>query len=323
MNVAEIDFDEGILMPIGIETMCAAHVLPFDLYLPGKRRRRLVLYRQRKQPIGEADLQRLMQRGVQTLYIAQGDSATYRKYLRDNILKNDDIPAVQRYQILCEAMRAVLSEALTKGDHESAVKVASDFSEGMVQTVCDSQIVLNDLLPIMSHDGSVFTHAANVAASSLLLAQRLGIKEKRELLRIGQGALLHDVGEQGLPRQIMEKPGKVTDRERRIVREHPLRGFKGLCRREDLTWGQLMMVYQHHERFDGRGYPQGLVGKEIHEWARLCAVADVYDALTRDRSYRKGADTKEVVEYMDRESRRSFDKEICQCWIATLKQCPQ
>jgi HD-GYP domain-containing protein (c-di-GMP phosphodiesterase class II) len=82
-----------------------------------------------------------------------------------------------------------------------------------------------------------------------------------------------------------------------------------------------MMVYQHHERYDGRGYPQGLVGNAIHEWARLCAVADVYDALTRDRSYRKGADTKDILEYMDHESGRSFDKEICQCWTAMLKQC--
>jgi HD-GYP domain-containing protein (c-di-GMP phosphodiesterase class II) len=82
-----------------------------------------------------------------------------------------------------------------------------------------------------------------------------------------------------------------------------------------------MMIYQHHERYDGRGYPVGLVGKEIHEWGRICAVADVYDALTRDRPYRKGASTKDVLEYMDRESGRGFDEEICQCWIATLKQC--
>jgi HD-GYP domain-containing protein (c-di-GMP phosphodiesterase class II) len=100
-----------------------------------------------------------------------------------------------------------------------------------------------------------------------------------------------------------------------------VRGFEELCLRPDLGWGPLMMVYQHHERYDGRGYPAGLVGKEIHEWGRICAVADVYDALTRDRPYRKGADTKDVLEYMDRESGRSFDEEMCQCWIATLKQC--
>ena len=67
------------------------------------------------------------------------------------------------------------------------------------------------------------------------------------------------------------------------MQEHPTRGFKELCRREDLTWGQLMMVYSHHERCDGRGYPVGLIQSEIHEYARICAIADVYEALCRDR----------------------------------------
>ena len=119
----------------------------------------------------------MLERGVRTLYISQGDSAAYREYLRDTLLKNDDIPPVQRYQVLREATRAVLTEALSKGDQESAVKVTGELSEGMVQTVCDSQIVLNDLLRVMSHDYSVFTHAMNVATNCLLLAKQLGISD--------------------------------------------------------------------------------------------------------------------------------------------------
>ena len=121
--------------------------------------------------------------------------------------------------------------------------------------------------------------------------------------------------------RLLNKTTRLTRAEQEVVRRHPVRGFEDLCLRPDLNWGQLMMVYQHHERCDGRGYPQGLVGNEIHQWARLCAVADVYDALTRDRSYRKGADTQDVLEYMDRESGRVFDDDICQCWIAAMKQC--
>ncbi len=89
MNVAEINFDEDRLMPVGIETLRGASELPFDLYLPGEGRSRLVLYRNRRHAIADSDLERLMQRGVRTLYIAQGDSTTYREYLRDTFLKND------------------------------------------------------------------------------------------------------------------------------------------------------------------------------------------------------------------------------------------
>jgi HD-GYP domain-containing protein (c-di-GMP phosphodiesterase class II) len=320
MSVAEINFDQGELMAIGLETLRASNVLPFDLYLPGDKRNRLVLYRERKHPFAEADLNRLRQRGVRTLYISQGDSSTYREYLRDTLLKNDDIPPIERYQVLREATRSVLTEALTKGDAEAAVKVTNDISEGLVTTVCESEFVLQDLMRVMSHDYSVFTHAINVTTNCLMLAKQLGINDRQELLQIGQGALIKDIGVQGVPRNIIEKPGKLTERERRLMQEHTIRGFKELCHRKELTWGQLMMVYSHHERCDGRGYPVGLLQSEIHEYARLCGICDVYEALCRERPYRRAARRRDALEYMDRQAGRAFDEEMMRCWMSIVAQ---
>jgi len=318
MSVADIELEESGLMSIGVETLRARGVLPFDLYLLGEQGRQPVLYRQKDLPVYESDLKRLLQRGIRTLYIPQSDSGVYREHLRETLLANEDIPPLERYQVLREATRSVLSEALHKGDHESAVKFTSDLSDGLVQTVCDSRAVLDDLLRVMSHDYSVFTHAVNVATHSLLLARRFGISGKRDLLEIGQGALLHDIGIQGVPRQIIDKPEKLSERERRIVQEHPARGFKDLCRRPELSWGQLMMVYGHHERCDGRGYPVGLVRSEIHEYARICAIADVYEALLRDRPHRRASRRSDVLEYLDRQAGRAFDEEMTRCWIAAV-----
>ena len=133
---------------------------------------------------------------------------------------------MERYQVLREATRSVLSDALSKGDHDAAVKVTSELSAGLVQTVCDSQALLSDLLRVMSHDYSVFTHAINVATHCLLLARQFGISGRQELMQIGQGALLHDIGLKNVPRQIIDKPDKLSERERRIVQEHPCRGFR-------------------------------------------------------------------------------------------------
>ncbi len=318
MSAAEINIDECALIPIGVETLRATGVLPFDLYLQGEGPSRPVLYREKKLPVGDDDLKKLLQRGVRTLYIPQVESSVYREYLRATLLSNNDIPPVERYQVLREATRSVLTDALAKGDHESAVKVTSDLSEGLVQTVCDSQIVLNDLLRVMSHDYSIFTHAVNVATNCLLLARWYGINGRQELLHIGQGALLHDIGLKGVPRQIIDKPDKLSERERRIVQDHPARGFRELCRRTDLTWAQLMIVYSHHERCDGRGYPVGLVRTEIHEYARICAIADVYEALSRDRPYRKASRRGDVLEYLDRQAGRAFDEEMTRCWITAI-----
>jgi HD-GYP domain-containing protein (c-di-GMP phosphodiesterase class II) len=319
MNASEIDLDRRALMPIAVDTLCASALLTFDVYVQLNKSGRLMLYRERSYALTQHDLDVLGQRGIRTLYIRSGDAGIYRDHLRENVLKNKNIPPARRYQVLREAARVVLSESLENGDLGAAVSATRDIGQEMVDTVCNSQVMLNDLLRVMSHDYSTFTHAMNVSTYCLLIAWRLGIRAGQELVRIGQGGLLHDIGKLHVPRQILEKQGVLNEREKRIVMEHPSRGFRELSGRDDLDWGQLMMVYQHHERCDGRGYPAGVVRAEIHEHARIGAIADVCDALIRDRPYRKASPRSNVAEYLDRQAGRGFDEEMTQCWIAAIK----
>jgi HD-GYP domain-containing protein (c-di-GMP phosphodiesterase class II) len=309
-------------MPIGVGTLCVSTVLDFDLYLQGEKRGDPVLYRRSSHPFSQADIDRLVSRGIRTLYISFGDSRSYRDYVRENILKNEDISPVQRYHALRDATRDVLSELFVNGDPPSAIDATRGLSREMVRTVCDSKLIVDELLKAMSHDYSNFTHAMNVSTYCLLLARRLGISDEQELLRIGQGALLHDIGMQYVPRRVLDKSRKLTDKERQLLQQHTTRGFLALCRREDLTAGQLMMIYGHHERCDGRGYPAGLTRSEIHEYARLCGVVDVYAALTNDRPHRAASRHANVVEYLDRQAGRAFDEEMTRCWIATIASKP-
>ncbi|HEX4000521.1 MAG TPA: HD domain-containing phosphohydrolase [Pirellulales bacterium] len=318
-TVAASERDQRALMPIGIGTLSISCALEFDVYLPADKGADTTLYRRRTYPFTQADVERLAGRGIRTLYISFDDSRNYRDYVREHILKNEAIPAADRYIALREATRVVLSELLSNGDPTSAVDATRDVSQEMVRTVCDSKLLVNELLKAMSHDYSGFTHAMNVSSYSLLLAKRLGISDQEELLRIGQGALLHDIGMQFIPRRILDKPRKLTDKERQVVQQHTTRGFAELCRRTDLTTGQLMMVYGHHERCDGRGYPTALVRSEIHEHARLCAVVDVYAALTNDRPHRTASRHANVIEYLDRQAGRAFDEEMTRCWIDAVQ----
>ena len=234
----------------------------------GEQQRRAGLYRRRSYPFTQEDLERLAARGIRALYIQSSDGGGYRDHLRETVLNNHDVPPARRYHVLREAARAVLTESLSNGDSAAAIEVTSDLGRDMVQTVCDSQVILTELLRVMSYDYSTFTHAMNVATYCLLIAQRLRIADEHELIEIGQGALLHDIGKQYIPKETLDKPGRLTEREQQIVKQHPTRGFLELCRRQDLKWGQLMMVYEHHERCDGRGYPVGLVRSEIHDYAQ-------------------------------------------------------
>jgi HD-GYP domain-containing protein (c-di-GMP phosphodiesterase class II) len=319
MKTVESDIDRGTLLPIALRTLCPSTLLPFDLYLRRNETDRFILYRERSYPLVQEDLDRLRERGTHTIYILSGDSGVYRDHLREKILNNQEVPPVQRYEVLREAARTLLSEPFTSGKAGAAVTTTSDLGQQMVKTVCDSRVILNDLLGVMTHDYSIFTHAVNVSTYCLLIAYHLGIRDARELMKIAQGALLHDLGKQHVPRAILEKQGGLTEAEKRIVMAHPSWGLRDLCHREDLNWGQLMMVYQHHERCDGRGYPVGVTRTYIHEHARICAIADVCDALMSARPYRKASLHCDVLEYLDRQVGRGFDEEMTSCWIAAIR----
>jgi HD-GYP domain-containing protein (c-di-GMP phosphodiesterase class II) len=118
--------------------------------------------------------------------------------------------------------------------------------------------------------------------------------------------------------RILTKPGRLTDAEFDVIKQHPTTGFRRLAPRGDLTFGQLMMVYQHHERLDGQGYPVGSCDDEIHPWARLCAVADVFEAVTSHRPYRAPMSPAEAMQILEKQSGKGLETEMVRCWQSIL-----
>jgi putative nucleotidyltransferase with HDIG domain len=129
-------------------------------------------------------------------------------------------------------------------------------------------------------------HSQRVAAYALLIGHELGL-DAASLGTLELGSLLHDIGKAGIPRNLLMKPGKLTDQERTIMEMHPQLGLDLLQGLPGLE-GESQIVYSHQERFDGKGYPRKLTGEAIPLNARVFSVADTLDAITNDRSYRSG-----------------------------------
>jgi putative nucleotidyltransferase with HDIG domain len=123
------------------------------------------------------------------------------------------------------------------------------------------------------------------------------------------GALLHDVGKVAVPSEILNKPGALTPDERTIMEAHTVAGYE-MLREIDFPWDVLPLVRGHHERWDGRGYPDGLAGTAISEGARIVCVADVFDALTTDRPYRRAFSWEDALGMMSRDAGTMFDPEV-------------
>lgn len=162
----------------------------------------------------------------------------------------------------------------------------------------------------MAHDYYTYTHATNVSVLALLIARQIGMGITDGIIALATGAVLHDIGKRHIAPALLNQEKRLTKAQFETIQEHPKLGFLELCDRQDLLWDQLMTVYQHHERYDGRGYPVGLVGDEIHPWARICAVADVYDAMSSARPYRAAMPLKKVWEVVEGGCGKEFDGEF-------------
>jgi putative nucleotidyltransferase with HDIG domain len=311
--------DSAALAPVAVRTLPATQELSFDLYLwPKQGPARLLLARHH--PLSTDHIEGLLARGIETLYVREHEANRYRDLLTERFVKDKTRPPAERLFMLREALKNVFLDAFRRSQVEQMVQATESYASQLASILYDSDVLVVDLMGMMAYDYSVFAHSTNVATYAVLLAQELGMGggEGEDVVAIAQGALLHDLGKRFIRQEILEKRERLTNKEREIIKEHARAGFVRLCRREDLNWGQLMMVYQHHERCDGRGYPVGLQATEIHEWARICAVIDVYEALTRDRPYRKAASKADILAYLDQEAGRGFDERIVECWIRAI-----
>ncbi|MFW5792208.1 MAG: HD-GYP domain-containing protein [Desulfohalobiaceae bacterium] len=162
---------------------------------------------------------------------------------------------------------------------------SSTLVEEMISSLSRNADALISLSKLRQYDEYTYTHSINVAVFSMAYARYLD-RPQDYIHALGMAALFHDLGKYLVPGEILNKPGKLSEQEFRVMKRHPLESFQ-LLREKDVSEEILRGVVEHHERFNGNGYPQGLKGEQQHPFARIIAVADVYDALTSERIYKK------------------------------------
>jgi putative nucleotidyltransferase with HDIG domain len=159
-------------------------------------------------------------------------------------------------------------------------------------------------------------HTLRVTALTEELARAMGIPDS-DMIHIRRGALLHDIGKMGVPDRILLKPDKLTDEEWVLMRQHPVHAYNLLSRIEFLR-PALNIPRYHHEKWDGSGYPEGLMGERIPLEARIFAVNDVYDALTSDRPYRPAWARDKAISYIEAQSGSYFDPKVVDVFMKII-----
>ena len=169
---------------------------------------------------------------------------------------------------------------------------------------------------IESKDAYTLGHCQRVADLACAIATDYGF-DQPTMFWFRVGALLHDVGKVVVPSDILNKPGSLSPEERAIMERHPVAGVE-LLHDVEFPWDVIPMIRGHHERWDGHGYPDGLSGEDIPLAARILGVADVFDALTSQRPYRRAFAVRDALQLMQADAGRHFDPEILSRFLRIL-----
>lgn len=234
-------------------------------------------------------LRRLAELGVQTLYVQEGGQAT-----------ETQAQAQFRQRVL---------QHFRPGRHQAIVLAVGE-------EVLGSPGVSALLERLRGADGALFDHSLAVCATTIVLASRVGLSMP-QLRPLALGAALHDVGKLALPEPLWVKAGRLTEAEYRAIQRHTEAGYR-LIQQAGLDLRSALVAYQHHERWDGTGYPRGIARGRIHPFARIVGIVDVFEALRADRPYRPAWPFAEAVQYVQAQAGRAFDPHFARAFLAYL-----
>lgn len=233
-------------------------------------------------------------------------------------IQDRKLPAPEKSRIVRDnamtMMDGLLSEPTAKNIRTARTAIAE-----IVELILTDDATAAYLTKITDHDYYTYTHSVNVGFLAVSMAKILfRNSHAHDMHELGIGFFLHDLGKVQIDPAIINKPGRLTADEMNVMRKHPSLGYRLLYEAHQLTDECKTIVLQHHERHDGTGYPKALRGDQIHLYGRICSLADVFDALTSDRPYRKKMAPFEALILMKNEMINHFQKDLYEKFVVML-----
>jgi HD-GYP domain-containing protein (c-di-GMP phosphodiesterase class II) len=243
-------------------------------------------------------------------------------YVEDPMLFDIEANDIIKEETRLEGIALVkkIMDNLSFSDEIPIEKVKEKVDEIIEQLVKNDNIIMN-LAEMRAIDNYTFGHSVNVCVLSLVTGICMGYT-KEKLLELGVGAILHDIGKVKIPGKILNKPGKLTTEEYEVIKRHTEYGYEILKKNIGISDAASSIALYHHERFDGKGYPYGVKGEKIHQFARITTIADVYDALTTDRVYKRRVQVHKAVEYLISMGGHQFDYNIVRKFLSNIAVFP-
>ena len=262
----------------------------------------------------------LIENNITKLYVYANSYKTFNDYQEQNlktILADNEKSSGEKSSIVYSVAKNLTQELLN--DTKSGVKIdrVTAWADNTVDYILRDENAFSNLIKVTSHDYQTYTHSVNVSVLGLLFGKHLGFSQE-SLSSFGTGLLLHDFGKVEIPLDILNKPSSLTSEEHKIVARHPEAGINLLTKEGNILKESLVIVAQHHENFDGTGYPHGIGGDEIQLTVRAARIIDSYDAITTKRAYKEALKPFTALLEMRENMINCFDMELFKEFICFL-----
>lgn len=259
--------------------------------------------------LNESYIDKLRGIGLNSVYIRDSLNGIE---VRDVI---SDETRIETIRVVKESFRGL------ENQHKLNIRMVKSMVDQIIDELLAELNVLVNLNDIRAFDDYTFAHSVNVAVLSIMTGITLGYHDM-QLKELGVGAILHDVGKTRIDKSILSKPGDLSKEEFSEVKRHTNYGFEILRQHPDVSLLSAHVAFQHHERWDGNGYPRGLAGDNIIDYARIVAVCDVYDALLADRPYRAAYTVNQALTVLKRMGGIYLDPHCVDALISNIAVYP-
>lgn len=310
-------------MPVPLSTILVDTIIGCDLYIKNCEGDEIkyVLLCTGIKTVGQDKIDGLQKHNIENLYIHKSDHKVYLKYLEPclkKIIKKNIISNTEQVQVAYNIAKNIMEDVFNDPRSGVYVERVKDWVSNTIDIIIREKSA-SAIIKMLSYDYYTYTHSVNVSVLGLLFSRYLNMKCE-DMNALGVGLLLHDIGKTQVSSQIINKKGKLTDEEFREMKTHVASGTEILFHVGGIEDVAFFPVMQHHERMNGMGYPNGLQGNAIHEYGKIAAIMDVYDALTTRRSYSDARNPFAALKIMRDEMRGSFDEELFIDFILFLNQ---
>ena len=298
-------------VPVSLESLRLDTLTSFKIYIRTANDKEPVLYRAENLPFTDQVRARLLEHEIEHIYIDRSDRDQYQKYIEDNldkIVADDSIKPEKKAEIVYSSATYLMERLFENPWLGTNIRRGEKLVVNTVDFILHDDRAFRSLLAVTSYDYYTYTHSVNVCVFSVSLAQRIGLGDKSDLVVFGTGALLHDIGKSIIDKSIIGKKGPLNEDEWKVIKKHPVYGVEILHKTGNVPEESYAVVSQHHERCNGTGYPERLRRNGIHPYAKVSAIADVFDALTTDRAYKGAVGSFAALNIMRNEMRAGLDQ---------------